>query len=67
MLIQHRQAKGKGSFFIEADGNILAEMVYTMPIAAYGPVMDCNIAAAALLILLLITIVFLKRLQNLLH
>lgn len=30
MLIQHRQIKGKGLFFIEVDGNILAEMVYTM-------------------------------------
>ena len=30
MLIQHRQIKGKGLFFVEVDGNILAEMVYTM-------------------------------------
>lgn len=31
MLIQHSQKNGKGSFFIEQDGNVLAEMVYTMP------------------------------------
>jgi predicted GNAT family acetyltransferase len=30
MLIQHRQINGKGLFFVEVDGNILAEMVYTM-------------------------------------
>jgi uncharacterized protein len=31
MLIQHKQNDGKGLFFVEADGNILAEMTYTMP------------------------------------
>ena len=31
MLIQHKQIKGKGMFFVEMDGNILAEMVYTIP------------------------------------
>ena len=33
MLIQHKKINGKGFFFVEADGNILAEMVYTMPAA----------------------------------
>jgi predicted GNAT family acetyltransferase len=32
MLIQHKQVNGKGMFFVEQDGNILAEMVYTMPL-----------------------------------
>jgi len=32
MLIQNKQVKGKGMFFVEQDGNILAEMVYTMPL-----------------------------------
>ena len=31
MLIQNKQIKGKGMFFVEQDGNILAEMIYTMP------------------------------------
>lgn len=31
MLIQHKKTGSKGFFFVEADGNILAEMVYTMP------------------------------------
>ena len=30
MLIQHKKVNSKGFFFIERDGNILAEMVYTM-------------------------------------
>ncbi len=33
MLIQHKQINGKGMFFVEQDGNILAEMVYTIPAA----------------------------------
>ena len=33
MLIQHKQVGGKGMFFVEQDGNILAELVYTMPSA----------------------------------
>lgn len=31
MYIQHKQTGHKGMFFIETDGNILAEMVYTLP------------------------------------
>lgn len=31
MLIQHRKVNNKGLFFVESDGNILAEMTYTMP------------------------------------
>jgi predicted GNAT family acetyltransferase len=31
MLIQHKKVGAKGLFFVENDGNILAEMVYTMP------------------------------------
>lgn len=31
MLIQHKLVNGKGMFFVEQDGNTLAEMVYTMP------------------------------------
>ena len=31
MLIRNKQLNGKGMFFVEMDGNILAEMVYTMP------------------------------------
>ena len=31
MLIQHKQAGTKGLFFVQQDGNILAEMTYTMP------------------------------------
>ena len=33
MLIQHKQVGGKGMFFVEQDGNILAELAYTMPSA----------------------------------
>jgi predicted GNAT family acetyltransferase len=33
MLIQHKKINSKGIFFVEQDGNILAEMVYTMPSA----------------------------------
>ena len=31
MLIQNKKINGKGMFFVEQDGTILAEMVYTMP------------------------------------
>ncbi len=31
MLIQNKLINGKGMFFVEQDGNILAEMVYSMP------------------------------------
>lgn len=31
MLIQNKMAGDKGMFFVEVDGNILAEMVYSMP------------------------------------
>jgi len=31
MLIQHKKVGTKGLFYVENDGNILAEMVYTMP------------------------------------
>ncbi len=31
MLIQHKHVGTKGLFFVEQDGNILAEMAYTMP------------------------------------
>ena len=31
MLIQHKTVGTKGMFFVESDGNILAEMSYTMP------------------------------------
>ncbi len=31
MLIQHKKINTKGMFFVEIDGNILAEMTYTMP------------------------------------
>jgi uncharacterized protein len=31
MLIQHKQTTTKGMFFVEINGNILAEMTYTMP------------------------------------
>ena len=31
MLIQHKKVGTKGMFYVETDGNILAEMVYTMP------------------------------------
>jgi uncharacterized protein len=30
MLIQHKKVNNKGLFFVERDGNILAEMTYTM-------------------------------------
>lgn len=33
MLIQHKKAGTKGLFFVQQDGNILAEMTYTMPSA----------------------------------
>ena len=33
MLIQHKKSGTKGMFFVEQDGNILAEMVYTQPAA----------------------------------
>ena len=31
MLIQNKKINSKGMFFVEIDGNILAEMTYTMP------------------------------------
>ena len=31
MLIQHKHTDSKGLFFVQVDGNILAELVYTMP------------------------------------
>ena len=31
MIIQHKKINGKGLFFVEQDGNILAEMSYTIP------------------------------------
>jgi predicted GNAT family acetyltransferase len=31
MIVQHRRNNGKGFFYVETDGNILAEMVYTLP------------------------------------
>jgi uncharacterized protein len=31
MLIQHKKVGTKGLFYVEQDGNILAEMTYTMP------------------------------------
>jgi len=33
MLIRHKQVGAKGMFFVQQEGNILAEMVYTMPSA----------------------------------
>ncbi|HNR17455.1 MAG TPA: GNAT family N-acetyltransferase [Chitinophagaceae bacterium] len=30
MLVQHKQVGGKGMFFVQQEGNILAEMIYTM-------------------------------------
>ena len=33
MLIQNKTVGSKGMFFVEQDGNILAEMVYTLPSA----------------------------------
>lgn len=34
MLIQHQQKEGHGAFFIEEEGNILAEMTYSSPVPA---------------------------------
>lgn len=34
MIIQHKSKDGKGMFFVEIDGNILAEMTYTQPSAS---------------------------------
>lgn len=34
MLIQNRKVGARGMFFVENDGNILAEMVYSMPTAS---------------------------------
>lgn len=31
MLIQNKKVGNKGMFFVETDGNILAEMTYNMP------------------------------------
>ncbi len=31
MVIQHKQVGDKGYFFVEVDGNKLAEMIYNMP------------------------------------
>jgi predicted GNAT family acetyltransferase len=31
MLIQNKKVGNKGMFFVEVEGNILAEMVYSMP------------------------------------
>ena len=31
MLIQHEQQEQKGSFYVEENGNRLAEMIYSMP------------------------------------
>jgi predicted GNAT family acetyltransferase len=31
MLIQHKKVGTKGLFYVESNGNILAEMVYSMP------------------------------------
>jgi uncharacterized protein len=31
MLIQHKKVGTKGLFYVENNGNIMAEMVYTMP------------------------------------
>lgn len=31
MLVQHKQVGSKGLFFVQQDGNMLAELVYTMP------------------------------------
>lgn len=31
MHVQHKQVGAKGMFFVQREGNILAEMVYTMP------------------------------------
>lgn len=33
MLIQHKKVGTKGLFFVQQDGNILAEMTYSMPSA----------------------------------
>ncbi len=31
MTISHKKENGKGTFFIEADNEMVAEMTYTMP------------------------------------
>lgn len=31
MLIQHKHGKAKSMFYVEEDGKLLAEMVYSMP------------------------------------
>lgn len=31
MIIQHKEIGGKGMFYLEQDGNLLAELVYTKP------------------------------------
>ena len=33
MLIQNKKTENKGMFYVESDGNILAEMTYTLPSA----------------------------------
>ena len=33
MLIEHKEADGKGMFYIKVDGHIQAEMTYTKPAA----------------------------------
>jgi predicted GNAT family acetyltransferase len=33
MLVQQKENNGNGSFYVEADGKVLAEMEYTMPAA----------------------------------
>ena len=33
MLIQNKKTENKGMFYVESDGNILAEMAYTLPSA----------------------------------
>ena len=33
MLIQNNKTENKGMFYVESDGNILAEMTYTLPSA----------------------------------
>lgn len=33
MLIQHKQTGHKGAFFVEKDGKMLAEMIYSLPLA----------------------------------
>lgn len=31
MLIQHKEKNGKGSFYLEENGSVVAEMVYSIP------------------------------------